>query len=59
MPKNTEAATLSPAGEGDVKLKAMCEVIASVAALGRPDRVDVLRAVANFYGIRIVMEPPQ
>lgn len=50
----------SPAsGEGDIKMKALGDAIAAVAPLDRTARVDVLRAVANYYGITTVLESPR
>jgi hypothetical protein len=49
----------APAAEPDDKLKAFSSTVAAIAGLPRPDRLDVLRAVANFYGLVITMEPPR
>ncbi len=57
MAKDKE--TPSPAGVGDAKLEALSRTIAAVAALPRPDQLDVLRAAANFFGLVIVMELPR
>lgn len=43
--------------ETDQKLKALTETVGAIAALSRPDRLDVLRAVACLYGLVIPMEP--
>ncbi len=48
-----------PAPASDEKLKAFSVTAAAIAALPRPDRLDVLRAVASFYGLVVVMEPPR
>jgi hypothetical protein len=41
------------------KLKAFTSTVAAIESLPRPDRLDVLRAVANFYGLVVPMEAPR
>jgi hypothetical protein len=41
---------------GDVKLKALCEVIASTAQLSQADRLNVLSAAAKFYNLTIKLD---
>lgn len=55
--ETTQAPAAPPTNEP--KLQAMCTTIAAIAPLARTDQVDVLRAVANFFGLVIVMEPPR
>jgi len=45
--------------EPDDKLKAFTSTVAAIAALPRADRLDVLRAVANFYSLVISIETPR
>lgn len=58
MAKDKDAAPPLPA-EADDKLKAFALTVAAIALLPRPDRLDVLRAVANFYGLVVPMESPR
>lgn len=58
MAKTNDTAT-SPAGTGEPKLKAFCEVVAAIGLLSRADQVDVLAAVAKFYNIAGSVELPR
>ena len=48
-----------PSTSGSAKMQAFSQATAAIDPLSRTDRLDVLRAVANFYGLLVPMEPPR
>jgi hypothetical protein len=48
-----------PSYDTAAKMQAFSQAVAALEPLSRLDRLDVLRAVANFYGLVISIEAPR